>query len=90
MIFAPLEPARQVSDPLQRIYVYPFGPTPMLGGVSSTSGAALLWAYEQLSQGPARGLAFEECVMEALETEPGADGSLFCALSGRRTQPILE
>lgn len=86
MVFAPLGSRHVVEDPLDRIYVYPFGPMPMLGGVSSTTGSSLVWAYEKLCQGPARELSFESCVRRALETEPGAEGLVFVPyLAGERS-----
>jgi xylulokinase len=58
----------------------------MLGGVSSTSGAALLWAYENISRGPAQGESFEAFVTEALAIAPGAEGLTFVPyLAGERS-----
>lgn len=86
MVFAPLTRGQAVEDPLDRIYVYPFGPVAMLGGVSSTTGSSLVWAYQNLCQGEARGHSFESCVAQALEVEPGADGLVFLPyLAGERS-----
>ena len=86
LVFAPLTSGQAVEDALGRIYVYPFGPVPMLGGVSSTTGSSLVWGYQNLCQGEARGLSFESCVAQALEVEPGADGLIFLPfLAGERS-----
>jgi len=86
MIFAPLPAGGAAGDPAGRIYVYPFGPTPMLGGVSSTTGAALIWAYEQVGQWPRLGAPLESAVAEALEVEAGVGGLCFIPyLAGERS-----
>jgi xylulokinase len=70
------------NDPLDRIYIYPFGPYPMLGGVSSTTGSCLVWVCEKL--GP--GSDFEPLVTQALEIEPGTGGLCFIPyLAGERS-----
>ncbi len=77
--------ANQVAkDPLDRIYIYPFGPYPMLGGVSSTTGSCLVWVCDKL--GPGKGASFEELVAQALEIEPGSGGLCFIPyLAGERS-----
>lgn len=86
MVFAALPEGRVVTDPLGRLYVYPFGPYPLLGGVSSTAGACLVWAWERLCDGRERGLTFEDCVHAALQVEPGAGGVCFVPyLAGERS-----
>jgi xylulokinase len=86
MIFAPLPAGSMACDPAGRIYVYPFGPTPMLGGVSSTTGAALTWAYEQIGQWPKLGVKLEDAIEEALAVEPGVGGLCFIPyLAGERS-----
>jgi len=86
MIFAPLPAGSAAGDPAGRIYVYPFGPTPMLGGVSSTTGAALTWAYEQVGQWPRLGVRLEDAIEEALAVEPGVGGLCFIPyLAGERS-----
>ncbi len=86
MVFMPCEPGREVHDPLRRLYVYPFGPCPMLGGVSSTTGASLVWAFEQIFQGPRRDIPFAQCIEEALAVPPGAEGLCFLPyLAGERS-----
>jgi xylulokinase len=86
MIFTPLATDDQVRDPAQRLYVYPFGPYPMLGGVSSTTGSCLVWAYEKLGRGKDQSKSFEEWVQESLAIEPGAEGLCFLPyLAGERS-----
>jgi xylulokinase len=80
MVFAPVTPD-QAPDPAHRLYVYPFGPRPMLGGVSSTTGSSLAWAHAKFGQGK----TFEACVAEAVEIAPGAEGVCFVPyLAGER------
>jgi sugar (pentulose or hexulose) kinase len=75
-----------VRDPGNRLYVYPFGPYPMLGGVSSTTGGCFTWVYEKIWLGQEMGLSFDECVGRALEIEPGANGLCFIPyLAGERS-----
>ncbi|MFC2030271.1 xylulokinase [Chloroflexota bacterium] len=86
MIFSPIAAGQSVEDPDRRLYVYPFGPYPLLGGISSTTGSSLVWAYEKICQGEALGSSFEECVARALEVEPGAEGLCFLPyLAGERS-----
>lgn len=85
MIFTPLAKGQKVVEPAHRIHVYPFGPYPMLGGVSSTSGSSLVWAYEKVCQGKVLGQSFEEVIGQALDVEPGAAGLCFLPyLAGER------
>jgi xylulokinase len=80
MVFLPVESDRQ-PDPTHRLHVYPFGPYPMLGGVSSTTGSSLTWAHSLLGQGR----PFEACLAEAQEVAPGAGGVCFIPfLAGER------
>lgn len=80
MVFIPVGDD-QASDPLHRLHVYPFGPYPMLGGVSSTTGGSLTWAHAALGQGQ----PFEVCLAQALEVAPGAGGVCFVPfLAGER------
>jgi xylulokinase len=80
MVFAPVGDDLP-PDPRHRLHVYPFGPYPMLGGVSSTTGASLTWAHAALSQGQ----PFEVALAEALEVAPGAEGVCFVPfLAGER------
>jgi xylulokinase len=82
MIFCPLEPHEMVVDPSNRIYTYPLLRVPMLGGVSSTTGAALQWAWKNLYPNT----SYETAIEEALKTSPGSDGVFFLPfLSGERS-----
>ena len=81
MVFAPLDGCQHIEDPENRLYVYPFGPYPLLGGVSSTTGAALVWICKLC-----RDQDFEGCVTDALTVEPGAEGVSFIPyLAGERS-----
>lgn len=83
MVFYPLIEGQAFSDPQERIYVYPLLPYPLLGGVSSTSGAAIQWAYKTLYGGS---FAFADAIQEALKAPPGADNLVFLPfLSGERS-----
>jgi len=85
MVFVPLAPGQHVEDPAHRLHVYPFGPYPMLGGVSSTTGSCLIWAHEKICQGQEPGRSFEEFVTQALDSEPGTAGLCFLPyLAGER------
>lgn len=82
MIFCPLEPQETVTDPQNRIYTYPLLRVPMLGGVSSTTGAALQWAWKNLYPDA----TFEVAMAEALDVPAGSDGVFFLPfLSGERS-----
>jgi xylulokinase len=79
-----LAAGQRAKDPSDRIYVYPFGPYPMLGGVSSTTGSCLVWACDKLGLG--KGSSFEVLVAQALEIEPGTGGLCFIPyLAGERS-----
>jgi xylulokinase len=85
MIFTPLAAGQKVQDSAHRIHVYPFGPYPMVGGVSSTTGSSLVWVYEKVCRGKELGSSFEEIAAQALEIEPGAAGLCFVPyLAGER------
>jgi len=82
MIFCPLEADEFIQDPHNRIYTYPLLRVPMLGGVSSTTGAALQWAWKNLYPD----LSFEFAIKEALDVRIGSDGVIFLPfLSGERS-----
>jgi xylulokinase len=82
MVFCPLEPGENITDPQRRIYTYPLLAYPMLGGVSSTSGAALQWAWQSLYPQT----AFEDAVRESARVPMGCDGVFFLPfLSGERS-----
>jgi xylulokinase len=81
MVFAPIDETNSIEDPADRLYVYPFGPYPLLGGVSSTTGSALVWICEIVGEA-----GFESCVADALKVEPGAGGLCFVPyLAGERS-----
>ncbi len=83
MVFAPLPADRTVLDPTGRLYVYPLLPYPLLGGVSSTTGAAVQWAWQMLF---GKEVTFAEAITQALRTDSGAGGLVFLPfLSGERS-----
>lgn len=83
MVFAPLPPGRTVADPASRLYVYPLLPYPLLGGVSSTTGAALQWAWQALYGDET---ALEDAIRQALAVPAGSQGLFFLPfLSGERS-----
>jgi len=83
MIFCPIQKDLQISDAEDRIYTYPLLPYRLLGGVSSTTGAALKWAWQSLYD---EKVTFQEAVASALEVSPGADELFFLPfLSGERS-----
>lgn len=82
MVFSPIEANHQITDSLNRIYTYPLLVYPLLGGVSSTTGAALKWAYKNLFQE----LSFDQAIQEALTIPAGCNNLLFLPfLSGERS-----
>ena len=87
MVFMALAPEQRASDPADRLYVYPFLPPYRLaGGVSSTTGASLMWMYQQVLRGPSPELTFEQAARTALELAPGSDGLVFVPyLAGERS-----
>jgi xylulokinase len=83
MVFAPLAVGQTVAGAGQRLYIYPLLPYPLLGGVSSTTGAALHWAWQMLYEDQT---PFDAALQQALATPAGAEGVLFLPfLSGERT-----
>ncbi|MFN3982582.1 MAG: xylulokinase, partial [Caldilinea sp.] len=83
MIFAPLAPGREINDPLQRVYTYPLLAFPLVGGVSSTTGAAVQWAWRSLYDDQT---TFDSAVQQALAMPAGAAGLIFLPfLSGERS-----
>lgn len=87
MIFMALAPEQQASDAAGRLYVYPFLPPYRLaGGVSSTTGASLVWIYQQILRGQSPELTFEQVAHTAFELAPGSDGLVFIPyLAGERS-----
>ncbi len=87
MIFMALADDQHPQDPAHRLYTYPLGPYRLLGGVSSTTGAALVWAYQQI----AAEQSFEQVMTVAAQVAPGADGVCFIPyLAGERTPYWLD
>ncbi len=86
MVFAALSDDQQPNDPAQRLYIYPLlEPYRLFGGVSSTTGASLVWAFENLARGPA-GRDFAQAMSEAAAVEPGAGGLCYIPfLAGERS-----
>ncbi|HHY55452.1 MAG TPA: hypothetical protein GYA08_08445 [Chloroflexi bacterium] len=83
MVFAPLAESQSVVQAGERLYIYPLLPHPLLGGVSSTTGAALHWAWQTLYEDQT---SFAEAVAQALATPAGAEGLFFLPfLAGERT-----
>jgi len=94
MIFMALAPGQEANDPASRLYVYPFLPPYRLaGGVSSTTGASLVWMHQQVLRaqsaelnGEAGSWTFEQAMQQALKTPPGSDGLVFLPyLAGERS-----
>jgi xylulokinase len=86
MIFAALGETQHPADPASRLYTYPLGPYRLFGGVSSTTGAALVWIYNSLLKSENHGISFEEMVRAALQVPAGAEGLCFIPyLAGERT-----
>ncbi|MBN1267153.1 MAG: hypothetical protein JXA25_16805 [Anaerolineales bacterium] len=83
MVFYPMTGEKDYSDPQGRIYEYPLLPYPLLGGVSSTTGASLKWAIQTMFD---KNAVYETVINETLQTEPGSDGLVFLPfLSGERS-----
>ena len=83
MVFCPLAPGQTVTDPTDRLYVYPLLPYRLLGGVSSTTGAAVQWAWQALYEDQ---VPFAQAIQQGLAVLPGADGLFFLPfLSGERS-----
>ena len=86
MVFAALAAGQAPHDAAERLYTYPLlEPYRLFGGVSSTTGAALVWAFDALGR-RAIGEAFAEAVTQASTLEPGAGGLCFIPyLAGERS-----
>lgn len=83
MVFAPLADGQAVKETGGRLYIYPLLPYPLLGGVTSTTGAALQWAWQALYE---EQTPFAAALKQALATPPGAGGLCFLPfLAGERT-----
>ena len=86
MIFMALAQDQRPADPQHRLYTYPLGPCRLLGGVSSTTGAALVWAYQNIARLDPPDIGFEQVMADAAQLEPGADGLRFLPyLAGERS-----
>ena len=91
MIFMALAKDQHPQDTAHRLYTYPLGPYRLLGGASSTTGAALMWAYNQITQDASSGPSFEQMMTEAAQLSPGADGLCFIPyLAGERSPYWLD
>ena len=83
MVFTPLAEGQWVEDPQRRLYSYPLLPYPLLGGVSSTTGASLQWLWRAVF---AEAIPFEQMLATAQPIPAGADGLFFLPyLSGERS-----
>jgi xylulokinase len=86
MVFMALTDDQHAQDPAYRLYTYSLSPYRLLGGVSSTTGAALMWAYNNLAYNKAQEPSFESVVLQAANVAPGADGLCFIPyLAGERS-----
>ncbi len=91
MIFMALAADQHPQDPSHRLYTYPLGPYRLLGGVSSTTGAALVWAFNNIARPDSSDNEFERIMAEAAQLAPGADGLCFIPyLAGERTPYWLD
>jgi xylulokinase len=83
MVYVLLGPEQQVNDPQGRIYLYRIGDHRLLGGVSSTTGAALQWIWRVLTS-QEEGL--DSALQLAASVPPGAEGLIFLPyLTGERS-----
>jgi len=83
MIFCPLGADQSLHDTRNRIYIYPLLPYRLLGGVSSTSGASLQWAWQALYGAEQD---YQATINSALTTPPGSEGLIYLPfLSGERS-----
>ena len=82
MVFVPIDADKQIIDPFNRVYTYPLLKYPLIGGVSSTTGAALNSVCENLYPE----INFDEAIDKALSVPEGSGGILFLPfLSGERS-----
>jgi sugar (pentulose or hexulose) kinase len=88
MLFMALAEDQQPRDPDHRLYIYPFlPPYRLLGGVSSTTGAALKWIYDNV----APEADFAGVMRQAAQLPPGAEGLCFIPyLAGERSPYWLD
>lgn len=92
MVFMALAEDQHPSDPDHRLYIYPLAPYRLLGGVSSTTGAALTWAYNNVAKtGSTTDSSFERVMQQAAQLAPGSDGLCFIPyLAGERSPYWLD
>ncbi|KUO50088.1 MAG: hypothetical protein APF76_06380 [Desulfitibacter sp. BRH_c19] len=86
MIFTTIESSKIISVPNDALYKLNMENYHLFGGVSSTTGAAIMWFYENILSGLENKIEFNEWIHEALEIEPGSDGVCFIPyLTGERS-----
>jgi xylulokinase len=86
MTFMALAAGQHPGDAAHRLYTYPLDPYRLLGGVSSTTGAALVWAFNNVIKTTSPSETFETVMAEAAALQPGAGGVCFIPyLAGERT-----
>jgi xylulokinase len=86
MVFMALADDQNPQDATHRLYTYPLPPYRLLGGVSSTTGAALMWAYNAFAKNKSPDDTFESVMLQAANLSPGADGLCFIPyLAGERS-----
>ncbi|MBS3968533.1 MAG: hypothetical protein KGZ94_00320 [Clostridia bacterium] len=86
MIFTPIDSNLRVDAPDQSLYSLKLGSYHLFGGVSSTTGAAILWFYENILSALQNKLSFNDWIQEVLTIDPGADGICFIPyLAGERS-----
>jgi sugar (pentulose or hexulose) kinase len=91
MIFMALAEDQYPFDPTHRLYTYSLDPYRLLGGVSSTTGTALTWAYNTFARQDSPNDSFESVMSQASKLTPGAEGLCFVPyLAGERSPYWLD
>jgi xylulokinase len=91
MIFMALAEDQYPFDPTHRLYTYSLHPYRLLGGVSSTTGTALTWAYNTFARQDSPNDSFESVMSQASKLTPGAEGLCFVPyLAGERSPYWLD
>jgi len=86
MIFASIPKDMSPSLPGDALYTVNLEPYKLYGGVSSTTGASLVWLYEKILEGQQKGKDFNDLFSAALEISPGCEGLCFIPyLAGERS-----
>ena len=89
MVFTRLSADEVVSAPHNSLYTITIDSYRLFGGVSSTTGASLVWIYDNIfswNKSKNQIKSFEDYVQDALEIKPGADGLCFIPyLAGERS-----